>query len=404
MQPIDTAYLSVFFIMIYSSVLWFIVFFRNKNDFPVTAGSPSITFLVPAFNEEKNIGRCIDSLLSMDYGGEVKIVVINDGSTDRTGEIAKQYAGKVTVLEKPNEGKKSKALNYALGKLPVSTELTACMDADSYVSKDYLKRIVEHMGNADAVTPAMKVSEPRTIYQMVQWVEYCFAIFLRRVFSVFECQYVLPGPGSIYRTASLKKAGYFDENNLTEDMELAFRMHDNGQKIGNCVNAFVYTECPDTFRKLLKQRVRWYRGYLQNVFKYRHMILNPSYGNLGIYLIPVNFIWIFVLLFLFIYPIFNIASQIWDFSIRWSSIGFALTQPKFNIGLVYLDFYIVFWALFWVLNIMTVYLSITASGEKVDLKARKKYYIGYVLMYPVMLTIFWIAALWDEISKARLRW
>lgn len=404
MQPIDVTYLSVFFIMIYSSVLWFIVFFRNRNDVPIAAGSPSITFLVPAFNEGKNIGRCIESLLSMDYGGEVKIVVINDGSTDRTGEIARRYADRVTVLEKPNEGKKSKTLNFALEKFPVTTELVACMDADSHVSKEYLKRVVEHMGNADAVTPAMKVSDPKTIYQMVQWVEYCFAIFLRKVFSVFECQYVLPGPGSVYRTESLKKAGYFDEDNLTEDMELAFRMHDRGQKIGNCVNAFVYTECPDTFGKLLKQRVRWYRGYIQNVFKYKHMILNPSYGNLGVYLLPVNFLWIFVLLFLFFYPIINIASQIWNFGIRWSSIGFALTQPRFNIDLVYLDFYVVFWALFWILNIMTVYLSVTTSGEKMDLKGRKKYYLGYVFMYPVMLSIFWIATLWDEIFKARMRW
>lgn len=407
MGPPDMAYLVIFFVMIYSSVLWFLVFFANRRSLAPAplVYFPSITFLIPAYNAEKTIGRCIESVLSLDYPKKPEVVVINDGSTDRTREIAESYGERgVTVISKKNEGRKSKALNCALRTMDIQTEAVACMDADSYAEKDYLKRIAPLLEHAEAVTPAMKVAEPVTLMQKVQWVEYCFSIFLRRLFSIFDCQYVLPGPGSVYKTEALKRAGFFDEDNLTEDMELAFRMYDLGFRIDNRMDAYVHTECPATFRELLRQRIRWYRGYMQNVGKYRYMVLNPAYGNLGFFLLPINFVWIFILLFLFFYPAFNIWKAAVDVLYRWAAINFALTMPKLNIGVFYLDFFISFWLLFFVMNAMTIYLSIKTSGERLELGKRKKNYLAFALLYPALLAIFWIASLLYELAGKRERW
>ena len=408
MQIADVVYLGVLFLMLYSSILWFIVFFKNRKKLKVYIrkyDTPSITFLVPAYNEEKNIGKCLDSLLNLNYGTRPKIVVIDDGSTDNTSEIVKSYEDKgVILLSKPNEGKKSKALNYAIENMGIDTELFACMDADSYVDPNYLKRIVKYLEHADAVTPAMKVADPQTIYQKVQWVEYCFSIFLRKMFSIFDCQYVLPGPGSVYRTVMLKRIGNFDESNLTEDMELAFRMHDQGFRIENCIDAYVYTDTPETFGALLKQRIRWYRGYMHNVKKYSHMVFNPEYGNLGFFLIPINFAWVFILFFLFFYPVYTWVRQAVAFISSWAAINYSFIVPEFKVGFFYLDFYVFFWAMFWVINIATIYISIKTSGENIEVVKRKGHYVGFILMYPIMLLTFWLASILYEVLRIKEKW
>ncbi|MEM5879483.1 MAG: glycosyltransferase [Candidatus Aenigmatarchaeota archaeon] len=364
---------------------------------------PSITFLVPAHNEEKNIGKCLESILNLNYPKDkLKVIVIDDGSTDNTGKIVKKFK-KVKLIRQKNLGKAA-ALNNGLKH--VKTELVACMDADSFPDENFLVKMVGYIERREvaSVTPAIKVFEPKTLMQKIQWVEYLWSIFLRKLFNFFDCQYVTPGPGSIYKTSVLKKLGGFDENNLVEDTEIALRLVKNGYKIENSIDAYTYTNAPKDFKKLFAQRLRWYRGYIQNVFKYSKMIANPKYGNLGFFVLPINFVWMFILGFLLFSQIFTLAWNGLQYLMSWYHIKFAILQPEIRVDIFLIDFYTYFFLLFLIMSLFILWVSIVFSGEKVDLKKKFSFYLSYILIYPFLISIFWLSSIIYEIVGARRKW
>jgi poly-beta-1,6-N-acetyl-D-glucosamine synthase len=233
---------------------------------------PSVTVAVPAYNEEKTIAKTVESLLALDYPKRLlKIMVIDDGSTDRTYEVAMRFEKRgVTVLTKKNSGKAA-ALNLAISR--TDTELFGALDADSFVSPRALKRMVGYFRDSDvmAVTPSLVVHRPESALQKVQYIEYMIGIFLRKVFAYLDSIHVTPGPFTIYRKSFFDRHGGYDENNLTEDIEVALRMQKKGYRIENSVNATVYTVSPSKFTPLLRQRLRWYIGFTENVARYREL-------------------------------------------------------------------------------------------------------------------------------------
>ncbi len=406
MNAFDIIYLFTYFIILYSSVLWFSVFFTHKNELfnnPKIRRYPSLTVLVPAYNEEKKISKCLESLLKLDYPN-LKIIAINDGSSDRTLEVMKTYEKKgVKVINKKNSGK-ADSLNQALKY--VDTELFMCMDADSYPDTDSVKKMIGYMEdkNVGGVTPALKIDEVKTFFQKIQWVEYIFSIFLRKLFSILQCQYVLPGPGSIYRTEVIKELGGFDTNSITEDMEIAFRLQSNKYNIENSIDAYVYTEAPHSFKELFKQRIRWYRGYLQNIKKYSYMIGNPEYGNLGFFIIPINFIWIFILFVLFFLPLYTLTSNFLSMINVFSLVGIPPVNISLGFDIFYVDFYSFFFVVFLSLAVATVLISLKSSKEKIEFKKRYIFYIGYMFIYPLLFSIFWISTIFYEILGVERKW
>jgi len=406
MNAFDIVYLFSYFVILYCSVLWFSVFFVHRNTIfvnPRPKRYPSLTVLVPAYNEEKKIRKCLDSLLNLDYP-KLKIMAINDGSKDRTLKILKEYEKKgVKVLSKKNSGK-ADSLNYALRF--VNTELFMCMDADSYPSPDCIKKMVGYMENESVagVTPALKIDEVKTFMQKIQWVEYVFSIFLRKLFSIFQCQYVLPGPGSIYRTQLIKELGGFDSKSITEDMEIAFRLQSRKYNLENSIDAYVYTDAPSSFRDLFKQRVRWYRGYLHNIKKYFNLVGNPKYGNLGVFLIPINFVWIFVLFVLFFIPLYTLVSNFMTILNVFSLVGIPPINLSLGFDVMYIDFYSFFLLTFVILSIATILVSLSSSREKIEFKKRYLFYISYMFIYPFLFSIFWIFSVFYEIRGAKRKW
>ena len=406
MNAFDIIYLFTYFIILYSSVLWFSVFFTHKNELfnnPKIRRYPSLTVLVPAYNEEKKISKCLESLLKLDYPN-LKIIAINDGSSDRTLEVMKTYEKKgVKVINKKNSGK-ADSLNQALKY--VDTELFMCMDADSYPDTDSVKKMIGYMEdkNVGGVTPALKIDEVKTFFQKIQWVEYIFSIFLRKLFSILQCQYVLPGPGSIYRTEVIKELGGFDTNSITEDMEIAFRLQSNKYNIENSIDAYVYTEAPQSFKELFKQRIRWYRGYLQNIKKYSYMIGNTEYGNLGFFIIPINFIWIFILFVLFFLPLYTLTSNFLSMINVFSLVGIPPVNISLGFDIFYVDFYSFFFVVFLSLAVATILISLKSSKEKIEFKKRYIFYIGYMFIYPLLFSIFWISTIFYEILGVERKW
>ncbi len=250
---------------------------------------PKVCIVVPCFNEEKTVALSIQSLLALSYPREkLEIMVIDDGSRDRTYEIALGFTNdeRVTVLQKENGGKHT-ALNLALSR--TDAEFIGCLDADSMVDGKALVRIINAFG-ADkkiaAVTPGINVRAPRTILQHIQHVEYLLGIFNRYVFAGLGSVFITPGPFSVFRASVVREIGGWRHGHSTEDMELGLRLQSAGWRIANEPLAAVRTATPATLRALVKQRVRWSYGFIKNIFDYRHMVGNPKYGTLGILILP----------------------------------------------------------------------------------------------------------------------
>ncbi len=265
--------------------------FETEHDGKNVVSFPSVSIIVPSFNEQDTVAATIESLLALDYPKDkVSLLLIDDGSTDKTLEILNQYKEnpQVRIFSKPNEGSKFSALNFALKK--VETELVGCLDADSFVDSQALNKIVPYFADKEvmAVTPAIKIHEPKTILQFMQRAEYNWGVLFRRLLASMDALYVTPGPFSIFRVTVFQELGGYLHAHHTEDMEMALRMQKNGYKIVNSPTAHVYTVAPAKLKGLYKQRTRWAYGFLNNVFDYREMFFNKKYGNIGIFVLPIG--------------------------------------------------------------------------------------------------------------------
>lgn len=296
--------LSLFF-----AVFWFITFWEHRGSLKAEESKkqglnefPFVSIIIPAYNEEKHITLTLESVLSLNYPKDkYEIIVVNDGSKDNTKkkveDLIKQHRDrKIIFINQKNQGKAT-SLNNGLKK--VKGEFFACLDADSYVEKDTLQRMLalyerEKDENLAIVTPAMRVNSPKTLLQKFQRIEYLISMFMARLMSRLNCIYVAPGPFSLYRTSIIKKLGGFDVKSLTEDQEIAYRTQKHHYKLRHCYNAYVHTSAPPNLKKLFKQRNRWYKGGIFNLIKYREMIWNKCYGDFGIIQMTSN-IAIFVL-------------------------------------------------------------------------------------------------------------
>ncbi len=407
MQPFDYLYIGFFGVMIFSAVLWLLVYFVYRDEVygtHIPAVYPSITFLVPAYNEEDYIEDTLDALLNLDYpAGKLEIVAINDGSTDGTWEKMQQYqdVDSVTLIDKENGGK-AHALNNGLEH--VDTELVACMDADSYPAKDYLKHIVGYLERpgVKGVTPALKVLNPQTWVQKIIWMEYVFQIFLRKMFAIFDAQYVLPGPGSVYDADYLKELGGWNEETLTEDMEVAFRMFSEGAKIENSSNAYVHTVSPPTLRGLFRQRIRWYRGYIENFFKYKNLVGDPKQGNLGMFLLPFNVLWLLLIVFFFSHFTYQIVDALLQYVDTYRLVGFMWPSP--DITLMNATFFHLFFLFFFLMGLGTILISIRTAEEAIRPWQQKVHYGTFLTVYPFLFALFWIAACIEEVTASERRW
>ena len=369
---------------------------ENKNF-------PSVSIIVPVWNEERTVEGTIQSLLNLNYPKDkLFIYIVDDGSTDSTWSFIQKFSShqNIKLLQKENGGKHT-ALNYALKS--IDTDLVGCLDADSYVDSEALLRIVPHFDNPKmmTVTPSTIIHNPKGVLQLIQKTEYIFGIFLRRVFAHLDSIYITPGPFSIFRRSVFEKIGPYRHAYLTEDMEIGMRMQKNGMKIGNAHNAYVYTVAPNTIKTLFKQRLRWVYGFLKNAIDYRDMFFRPKYGNLGVIILPAAGFSIFSTLFLFGSTMVDWASSLWKNIEQISTVGFHLGNFNFDLFYVNTDI-IVFVSLIAVLG--TVYIIITSRGI-----VGEKYKFGldsllFLLLYTAISPFWMTKALYNVVFAKNTKW
>lgn len=366
---------------------------------------PTVTVIIPCLNEERTVGKTIQSLLNLDYPKDkLSIIAVDDGSTDKTLELLKQFENKykIVVLTKTNGGKHT-ALNLALEK--VESELVGCLDADSFVQPDTLKKIVPFFDDETtmAVTPSIRVHEPKGVLQHIQKVEYNWGIFLRRMLSSLNAIYVTPGPFSIFRTRVFKELGGYRVAHNTEDLEIALRMQKNHYRIVNSHGAHVYTVAPTKFKPLFKQRVRWSYGFLNNVIDYRQMIFNAKYGHVGMFILPLGTVSIFSTIYMILRVVWNSISKLIDTLVKFQTVGLDthFKMPHF-------DWYFLNTSAISFLTIMAIsfslailYLALKLADGRLKLKKELLYYI---FIYPFMVPLWLSKVLFDTVFRRKVSW
>lgn len=251
--------------------------------------SGKVTVLVPAYNEEKTIRATISTLLESDYPS-LEVIVINDGSTDSTEEVIKDFVdnGAIRYIKKPNGGKAS-ALN--MGIEAASGEVVLFTDADSLFLPDTVTKMVRWFGDPsiDAVCGNDAPLHPTSpIQKFLTVTTHIGTGFVRRALSFLHCLPIITGNLGAVRTRVLKEINGFREI-WGEDLEITFRLYKHRKKIIFDPEPKVIAECPGTIRGLWKQRIRWIRSYLKIAFLHKDLFFNSRYAPFSFYL-PVNFI------------------------------------------------------------------------------------------------------------------
>ncbi len=294
---------------------------------------PSVTVIVPCFNEEETVAATLRSLLALEYPQEkLRILVVDDGSTDKTVASVRSFLSdaRISLLIKEGNGGKYTALNAGLA--VTDTELVACLDADSFAAPDSLRLLAAAFGNPDvmAATSTILVYRPHSIFERVQSAEYVVASLLRHILGNLNALFVTPGPLSVYRRDVFRKIGGFSEGHRTEDLEMALRMQAHHMRIVHIPASSVETVVPKTIGGLIRQRVRWHYGFLANARDYRRLFFRPSYGHIGMIALPSAVFSIGASLALATSTLIDFINRAWDKILEISVVGIRFVAPTFD--------------------------------------------------------------------------
>ncbi len=256
----------------------------------IAAYRPTVAVLIPAYNEEKVIERTIQGALDSDYP-DLRVIVIDDGSKDRTLEIARrafapeEAAGRVLILTKPNGGK-AEALNFGLEHIG-DAEIFVGIDADTIIAPDAIARMVPHFLNPKvaAVAGNAKVGNRVNLWTRWQALEYITSQnFERRALNTMGAVSVVPGAIGAWRTEAVRAAGGYHIDTVAEDADLTMALLRNGYRVEYEDQALAFTEAPTSANALMRQRFRWSFGILQAIFKHKGVFARK--GALGFVALP----------------------------------------------------------------------------------------------------------------------
>ena len=238
---------------------------------------PRISVIIPARDESRVIGRCIKSVLECDYPRDLMEVIVVDGSADNsTIEVCRSFNG-VKIIKERNPRGKPAALN--LGLKQASGDIIAVFDADSVLERNCLMRAAEYFqegalavqGRNKYLNKDQNILSTLVYFEQEAWQR--LIVSGRDKFGLF-----VPFLGSclFVRREILEELGGWDESSLAEDVELAARLLLRGIKVRYAEDIVSWQEAPSKLKSLIKQRLRWYRGYIEASAKYIKLLKKPS--------------------------------------------------------------------------------------------------------------------------------
>jgi len=413
----------VYVASLYFSIFLLLVYFDKKELFKTETSDliplnfPTVTVIIPAYNEEANILRTLKSAYEIDYPRDkIEIIVVDDGSKDKTREIITEYIkdkANCQLLYHKNRGKAAsmnRALDLAKG------EFFACLDADSFVDAQTLRKMLSIYYKANdprlaIITPAMKVYKPKNLLQKVQWLEYLVIILISRISSHLDSLYVAPGPFSLYKTEIIRNIGGFDEKNIVEDQEIAYRIQKKHYKMRQCPDGYVYTTAPHRIKPFYKQRRRWYLGSILCIHKYKELVANKKYGDFGLIQMVKNIAgYIFALAGIF-FAIYLFITPLWESIKSFMAVNFNLLPliQNFNfdfrlLNFLLLDFRKGFIIIFiFIVGFFFFYAAHRNANEKM-MKFGFIALIPYFAFYYVLKGIILLLSLFEFARTRKLKW
>lgn len=388
-----TAFLVFLMIVIFRhfSLLWLAYLqqvgetVRSRAERATEEELPPVSVLVPAYDEAKVLDRALHSLLRLDYPA-YEVVVVDDGSTDGTLEVARRWEGDhgevtVRVVTKANGGKWT-ALN--LGIEASRHPFLLCMDADSRLEPGSLRSAMVHFRDPDvgAVAGNVKIENRDRPLTWLQALEYVEGLNLpRRAQSFLAAVNIVPGPMGVFRRSAVEEVGRYEGDTFAEDADLSLKLISAGWKVLYEEDAVVWTQAPRGMLDLLQQRYRWTRGILQAVRKRKELFLRPF---------PDFPLWMSALQLGFegfVWPALNVYAHLF----------FALVLLFYDAGAV-----ILFW---WILMLAmdVVVALVTVSMEEEDLRLVLAA-LPYRLFYLLWLDVAKVFATVDELLNLEMRW
>ncbi|AXQ29982.1 glycosyltransferase family 2 protein [Solimonas sp. K1W22B-7] len=278
---------------------------------PEVPRAPSLGVIVPARNEAAMLPACLDALLAQTDPAE-RILLADDGSTDHSAVMLRSRYGLsaapglvhstihpgLSLLRLPHGGK-ARALNAAWPEL--DTDLVVTLDADTLLAPEALAALRQAFGRDPELAAAGGVLKPRCghgvnarLFEWFQEFEYLRAFLSRAAWMRADALLLVSGAFAVFRLEVLRKLGGFRDDSLVEDYELIHRLHrhahDHGLawRVGVVGEARAVTDAPASLRSFLRQRRRWFAGFLQTQFANRDMTGNPRYGAVGRLMLPVK--------------------------------------------------------------------------------------------------------------------
>ncbi len=351
---------------------------------------PALTVVIACFNEERTLGETLDYIARQEYPGELRVLVADDGSTDRTAALARERARtdrRISVLT-VSHGGKAKTLTEALAR--VRTPLMATVDADTLLMPAALERIVARLlispPDSVAVAGAVFVRNSRNnfITRAREWDYFLGIASVKRQQGLFQGTMVAQGAFSIYRTAALKRVGGWPDR-IGEDIVLTWAMMRVGGRVGYERTAIAITSAPEDLRSFARQRRRWARGMIEGLGEHGGALL--AGGRSNIHAVLVNFAFPYIdLVFSIAFPIGLVLALTGNFAI----VGpMTLAVLPLNLLLAGIMFHFS-----------------RQSFEEIGLRVRKNRlgYLGYLLTYQLFISPVSVAGYAQELFGAARHW
>jgi peptidoglycan/xylan/chitin deacetylase (PgdA/CDA1 family)/glycosyltransferase involved in cell wall biosynthesis len=358
-------------------------------------GPPTVTVVVPAYNEDKVIVATVRSVLASNYPG-LSCIVVDDGSTDDTLKVLQAAFAtdpRVRVLTQPNRGK-WQALNHAFQ--VVETEIAVCLDADTRMAPNAITEILRPFADSKvaAVAGTVVVGNATNLLTRFQAVEYITAQQIgRRAHEHLNGILVVPGALGAWRVEAVRDVGLYSNETLTEDADLTIWLRRGGYRVAYAERARSATEAPADVRSLMKQRLRWSFGNLQTLWKHR-----GAFGEFG----PRRvFSLIDMVFFGYVLPVL---SPVLDLLFLYFLAGLVMAWQAGTLsdGIEMSHLALAALALVQLMDLITAFVAHRREGAPV---LRLLYLVPLMnLLYRPLLYITVYRALWSAISGRLARW
>jgi cellulose synthase/poly-beta-1,6-N-acetylglucosamine synthase-like glycosyltransferase len=246
---------------------------------------PLVSVIIPAWNEEVGLLSTVKTLLESSYH-PLEIVVVNDGSTDNSDAIMRNFVAKYAramqgIADAPRllyyyqaNGGKGAALNTGI--MLSHGDIIISIDADCIVHRDAVKHFVLCFTDPQVMAAVgnVKIGNTKTLIGMIQHLEYLFSFYFKKADSVMNTIYIIGGAAGAFRREVFQRIGLYSTKNITEDIELSVRIQKAGMRIVYAADAIVYTEGASDLKGLMKQRLRWKRGRFETFREHRSLFFS----------------------------------------------------------------------------------------------------------------------------------